>query len=181
MRRTGMNRRIGTAIAVAVGLTVAVPAAAGSASAATPAAASHHAHPRMIAQIDFYPLQEKVLAATYDDVAPAGFSVGDGGTWHNELIDASGTVIADVTGTSKAIYQAPDGLYTVMDNTDVLADGSVHSEGLVNNDELSAGENITLPAIGVSGRYKGYAGIRTFQRTDTENVYLSRLELWKTR
>jgi hypothetical protein len=177
MHRRGFTRRTG--IALAVGLMAAVPAAAGTASAATPGAAARVAHPRTPAAIDYYPLQEKVLSATYDDEPPTGYSVGDGGTWHNQLIDAHGTVIADVTGTSKALYEDSSGLYEVMDNTDVLKDGTVHSAGLVNNNDLTDGKTVTLPAVGVSGRYKGYVGIRTFQRTSTDNVYLSRLELWK--
>jgi hypothetical protein len=172
-----MTRRTGAAIAIAAGLLAVVPSTAGTA-AATPTAAARAAH-KHSGRIDFYPLTEKVLSANYDDEDPAGYSVGDSGTWHTQLISADGTVLADATGTSRAIVQGADGLYTVMDNTDVFKDGTVVSAGLVNTDKLGAGDNISLPAIGMTGRYVGYVGTRSFQRTSVDGVYVSRLTLWK--
>ncbi|MFC5667973.1 hypothetical protein ACFP3U_34035 [Kitasatospora misakiensis] len=175
MRRTKITRRTGAALAIALGLLVTVPATAGTATADAGRSASHH-QPK---SIDLNPLQEKVLERSYNDVPPTGFSVGDGGTWHTQLTNAAGKVVADTTGTSKAVYQSADGLFTIMDNTDVFKDGSVHSFGLVNTDKLIAGENIALPVVGGTGRYAGYIGFRSFQRTATEGIYTSRLQLWK--
>ncbi|MFF1909359.1 hypothetical protein [Kitasatospora sp. NPDC058218] len=177
MRRTKITRRTGAALAIALGLLVTVPATAATASAdAGRSAAANRHQPR---SIDLDRLQEKVLERSYNDVPPTGFSVGDGGTWHTQLSNSDGKVIADTTGTSKAVYQGSDGLFTIMDNTDVLKDGSVHSFGLVNTDKLIAGENIALPVVGGTGRYAGYIGFRYFQRTATEGIYVSRLLLWR--
>ncbi|MFG2846346.1 hypothetical protein ACGF12_24705 [Kitasatospora sp. NPDC048296] len=179
MRRTKITRRTGAALALALGLLVTVPATAGTASADPgQSAAAHHRHqPR---SIDLYPLQEKVLERTYTGNPATGFKVGDGGTWHSQLSDADGEVISDTRGTSLAVYQGADGLYTIMDNTDVLEDGTVHSYGLVNTNKLMAGENIMLPVVGGTGRYEGYIGFRSFQKTTTEGMYNSRIQLWKS-
>ncbi|MGP3972107.1 allene oxide cyclase barrel-like domain-containing protein [Streptomyces sp. 6N223] len=125
-------------------------------------------------------LTETVLEATYDDVAPEGISVGDGGTWHNTLTTEDGEFLADVTGSSRALFEVGEELYTLQDNTDTLADGVVRSVGVTETFSLIDGEKQSIPAWGVSGRYAGLVGERTFQKTG-EDVYVSSLRLCRVR
>ncbi|MEU9291529.1 hypothetical protein AB0D57_44685 [Streptomyces sp. NPDC048275] len=122
-------------------------------------------------------LTEHVLSATYDDAPPAGYSVGDGGSWHNELTDRSGKVVADAVGNSRVLFQTGDELWTEQDNTDTLANGAVvRSVGVTSVNDLTAGVKQTIEAWGLSGRYEGWRGERSFKLTG-EDVYESSLWL----
>jgi hypothetical protein len=161
MRRNGIRR-------AAVALTLAVTALGGTPAIASAAASS--------GCVVYDNLTEKVLESHYDDQAPAGYSVGDSGTFHNQLIK-DGVVIADVTGTSHAVYQSGDHLYTIMENKDVYKDGVVQALGINDTSALIAGEKLSIPAVGLSGKLKGKIGTRSYQRTATDGVYTSSLKL----
>ncbi|MFI7343950.1 hypothetical protein ACIBUY_39140 [Streptomyces sp. NPDC050085] len=132
--------------------------------------------------VTFKNLTETVLNATYDDADPKGYSLGDSGSWHNQLTDSRGRVVADVTGNSHVLFAQGDVLWTHQDNTDTLADGSVvRSIGVTNVNDLVAGKDESLKAWGLTGKYEGWIGTRSFRLTDVEDVYDSSLTLCPNR
>jgi hypothetical protein len=162
-------RRYGGAAAAVAITAAALVALPGSASSAP----DHHNRCAV-----YLGLTEKVLESHYDDQPPTGFSVGDGGSYVNQLITRNGTVVATVSGTSVAVYQDGPQLWTVMTNTDKFADGDVIAAGLNDVTALMAGEWLSLPAKGVSGKLAGMTGTRSFKkRIDTPDLYDSKLVL----
>jgi hypothetical protein len=139
------------ALAAAV-CTAVVPA--GSASAAA-----------LPAPVSLDGLKEVVISLTYNDVPPAGPSVGDTGTYVDDLYAADGTEIGQVTGTAHILYQDPASgdLYSLYDQTITLPGGTVHAEGLVNVEDEIAGDWVSVPAWGTSGKYLGLVGTRSWQ------------------
>jgi hypothetical protein len=164
MPRIGLKPAAAGAAALAAIAVVAVP------TAASAAPAKPHC-------IIFDQLTEKVLAAGFTDLPPAGYSAGDIGTWHNQLITAEGDVIADVNGTSDIVHADASELSVYLQNTDTFVNGEVRSAGMMNGYALFAGQWVTIPAYGVSGRYQGRVGTRSFRLTSVPNVYQANLTL----
>jgi hypothetical protein len=160
-----MRKRVAAVIALAGVVVAALPA---TASTATPGRS------RCIVMDN---LTEKVLEAGLRDTPPEGYSPGDVGWYKNQLISPRGKVLADVEGTSDIIYVDEDNLWTIMDNTDTFADGAIRSNGITDATRLLANEWVSVPAVGVSGRYAGKTGTRSFVRTATEGIYDSKIRL----
>jgi hypothetical protein len=147
VRRSALLGALAAAVCTAV-----VPA--GSASAAS-----------VPAPVSFDNLQEVVISLTYNDVPPAGPSVGDTGTYVDDLYTADGTEIGVVTGTADILYQDPASgdLYSLYNQSITLPGGTIHAEGLVNVDDEIAGDWVTVPAWGTGGKYRGLIGTRSWQ------------------
>src|SRR5262249_50966420 len=170
MRRIGLKRAAAGAGPLAVAVAVAVATVAAQPIAASAAPARSHC-------IVFDQLTEKVLQAGFNDLPPAGYSPGDVGTWHNQLISASGAVIADVNGSSLIVAVSASQLPTSLQNTDTFVNGEVRSAGMMDAYAVLAGKWISIPAFGVSGRYQGKVGTRSFRMTSVPNVYEANLTL----
>ncbi|MFE2218483.1 hypothetical protein ACFW93_42045 [Streptomyces canus] len=169
MRRLGLRRRALAAVALTASVAGVLVGAPASASATGGAGSGC---------VVFKHLTETVLNATYNDALPTGYSLGDSGSWHNQLTDRNGKVVADVVGASHVLFQTGDELWTEQDNTDTLADGGVvRSVGVTSVTDLVAGEKQTIKAWGLTGKYEGMIGERSFRLTDVEDVYESSLRL----
>ncbi len=164
MRRT--NLKLGSAAVLAVATSVAgmMPADASPA-------------PRQHRCATYDNLTEKVIDAGFTDVPPAGYTVGDLGKWHNQLISQSGEVLADAVGGSRVDFADGTTLLVYQWNTDTFKDGAVKEAGLTDGNALLTGEKISIPAVGISGRYRGMTGFRTFQATAVDGIYNSQLML----
>ena len=165
MRRRGLKLASAVVLALAVSAVTAVPANA------APAPDKPHC-------IVYDNLTEKVLTASFTDVPPEGYSVGDLGRWDNNLISADGVVLAEAIGGSIVKYNNEEqGLGVYQWNTDTFANGVVKEAGMTDGWALLAGEWISIPAWGVSGKYRGLVGTRSFKRTSEDGIYQSKLEL----
>ncbi|MFC4048766.1 hypothetical protein ACFOY4_03640 [Actinomadura syzygii] len=96
--------------------------------------------------------------------AQFGVNLGSSVEFEDELYDADGTQIGTATGTS-VIFSRPDGtIMQIVSARDDYADGSVTWSGTYTMFPVT--EPKSVPAHGISGRYHGLAGTRTFQLLD---------------
>ncbi|MGP4029183.1 allene oxide cyclase barrel-like domain-containing protein [Actinomadura sp. 3N407] len=92
--------------------------------------------------------------------------VGHHVTFTEELYDPDGNLVSTSEGMAVVFGNPEDGgLMQLMTATEKLADGVISWTGTVRQEDPNSGEFAVnrLPAIGVSGRYAGKTGTRTFK------------------
>lgn len=108
-------------------------------------------------------LREVCHTAVHRETRPG---VGHHLTFTEELYDADGTLVSTSEGMS-VVYGDPEtgGLMQLMTATEKLADGVISWTGPVAQEDPNGAEFRvnSFPAIGVSGRYAGKTGTRTFK------------------
>jgi hypothetical protein len=154
------------ALAVAATSLVALGAAGlpGSAAAATESR-------QACVQID--DLDEVTVARTHDDAAPEGLSVGDIGTYTNEMRDADGNLVGTVYGRVEMVYQNPVnghviGKYT--EDIEFTNGGEVSTIGLGDINDMLEGGSVYVALEGTAGEYEGYRGYRQWDFQTRELV-----------
>jgi hypothetical protein len=96
--------------------------------------------------------------------AEYGVHLGSSVEWEDELYDADGTQIGTAKGTS-VVFARPDGtVMQIVSARDDYPDGSVAWAGTYTM--FPATEAKSVPAHGISGRYHGLSGTRSFQVLD---------------
>ncbi|WP_157420330.1 allene oxide cyclase barrel-like domain-containing protein [Actinomadura kijaniata] len=92
--------------------------------------------------------------------------VGHHVTFTEELYDSDGNLVATSEGMS-VVYGDPEtgGLAQLITATEKLGDGTIQWTGTVRQEDPNGTEFAVqrIPAIGVSGRYAGKTGVRTFK------------------
>ncbi|MFF3857258.1 hypothetical protein [Micromonospora sp. NPDC002575] len=92
--------------------------------------------------------------------------VGHHLTFTEELYDVEGNLVSTSEGMAVVYGDPTDGsLMQLMTATERLADGTISWTGTVRQEDPAGTEFVvnSFPAIGVSGRYAGKTGTRTFK------------------
>ncbi|MFE3022064.1 hypothetical protein [Streptomyces sp. NPDC059256] len=92
--------------------------------------------------------------------------VGHHVTFTEELYDSSGNLVSTSEGMAVVFGNPEDGsLMQLMTATEKLTDGVISWTGTVRQEDPAGNEFVVnrLPVIGVSGRYAGKTGTRTFR------------------
>ncbi|MGF1428125.1 allene oxide cyclase barrel-like domain-containing protein [Kitasatospora sp. LaBMicrA B282] len=154
-RALGVTAALGLALAAAV---VAAPADADGSSTGTTASTGCVALDQLTSQ---------QVTFDYHDLPPAGTSVGDYATFHDNVLDANGAVIGTRDGTATIAWADPSTghLIAVYDATFTFGDGSVESAGTIDTVAANSGTPTTISGFGLSGRYLGLTGTVTNQKT----------------
>lgn len=108
------------------------------------------------------------LEVNYKDVPPAGPSVDDEVTYHENLFRISDDVkVGERDGYEKVLYaRASDShLIGIMIDTGTFPDGVIGATGLVDFTLATGGSPFTIPAYGRSGAYRGMFGTYTIADT----------------
>lgn len=107
-------------------------------------------------------LTETVVDMNYQDVPPAGPSVGDVGVFKDHLTDSRGRLIATEEGVGyDAEVRASDGhLLGWYSETITLKGGTLRTFGQVDINAMLSGSTASIHVVGVGGRYFAMTGIR---------------------
>lgn len=134
--------------------------------AAVPGTAAAHGSQQGRGCVTLEGLREVTHLTMHDGGAP-GPGAGDLIESHNELFDARGRLFGTSDGTI-GVYAHPvtGELWEWVVATDRLPGGKVVWAGQFKLGPAVAGEVVTLPATGVSGKYKGKTGERWFRLVD---------------
>ncbi len=99
------------------------------------------------------------------------FNMGSSVTFEDELYDADGTKIGTARGTA-VTFSHPDGtVMQLVSAADEYEDGAVVWSGMY--PMFPATGNKTVPAYGISGRYHGLKGTRSFQLLERPDAMTS--------
>ncbi|WP_208896922.1 allene oxide cyclase barrel-like domain-containing protein [Streptomyces incarnatus] len=128
-------------------------------------------------------LNENLLAyeSTNDDFEGKNPTLDDFARVSYELRDAEGNVVGTTQGVGRMLRKGPDGHFIAYYSEEItLTDGTViRTGGLVDDARLTAGEQATIPAVGVAGPFKGAIGYRQFKPVETHKSYLSQIVLYR--
>ncbi len=130
-----------------------------------------------------FDLAEKVLSydSSNDDLTGETPTLDDIAKVAYELVSPDGKVIGSTKGFGQMAYQRPDGGFVGYFSEEIrLADGNViRTGGLVDDTRLTAGEQATIPAVGVAGPFKGAVGFRQFRPVVAHKEYQSAIVLYR--
>ncbi|MFI9274313.1 hypothetical protein ACIGXM_26930 [Kitasatospora sp. NPDC052896] len=96
-----------------------------------------------------------------------GIDVGDGVVFRNEISTADGARLVELTGAVTIVHVRPSdqrifGFYREFLR---FADGTARTMGIVDITATMAGREQVIPAYGISGRYRGMVGIRSYRNS----------------
>ncbi|MGC0367620.1 2-keto-4-pentenoate hydratase/2-oxohepta-3-ene-1,7-dioic acid hydratase in catechol pathway [Rhodococcus sp. 27YEA15] len=111
-------------------------------------------------------LSERVLKYGSNNEDPEGLNptVEDAATVEYELFDGD-VKVGQTKGVGRMLYKRDDGAFVAyFSEVITLTDGTViRTGGLVDDSRLTAGEQATIQAVGVAGKFKGAVGFRQFR------------------
>jgi hypothetical protein len=124
----------------------------------------------------FQDLSEITVQMDADDVAPAGSSVGDVAVYVDQIVDSSGTLVAEVNGTARMLYNRPsDGHLIGLWQEEVTFEGGGTALGVGATDvnELVTGKPIVETFTGTGGKYLYWHGVRQWAPTSGDTATVS--------
>jgi len=89
---------------------------------------------------------------------------GEGLIYHDDIYDASGKVIGKALGMEVGTYTRPSDGHLIADFHEIveLPGGSITTSGTGDRTGMFLGTPTRFPAVGVSGKYLGMSGYRSF-------------------
>jgi hypothetical protein len=171
---TLLKRRRWTCVAVAATAVAAMGTVQASNAFATTTNRQQQAGDGCVSRTD---MVEKAFIVKRQDRTLPGTSSGDIATFRDDLYNSDGRRIGVSKGTA-LMYILPTDILQMIDGYDIYGDGVVYVAGASSITAALRGEIVTISATGVSGRYRGKVGVRTFQLIGQEpdhNVYRSSL------
>ena len=128
-------------------------------------------------------LTEKLLKyqSNNEDFSGENPTVNDHAEVEYEFFDDKGDRIGQSKGVGQMLYQRPDGGFVAYYCEEIrLRDGNViRTGGLVDDARLTAGEQATIPAVGVAGPFRGAVGFRQFRPVVPHKQYASAIVLYR--
>jgi hypothetical protein len=128
-------------------------------------------------------LTEKLLKyeSTNDDFTGESPTTDDHAEVEYEFFSDKGERLGQSKGVGQMLYQRPDGGFVAYYGEEIrLNDGNViRTGGLVDDTRLTAGEQVTITAVGVDGPFRGAVGFRQFRPVVTHKEYASAIVLYR--
>jgi hypothetical protein len=114
-------------------------------------------------------LTEKLLKyeSTNDDFTGESPTTDDHAEVEYEFFSDKGERLGQSKGVGQMLYQRPDGGFVA------------YYGGLVDDTRLTAGEQVTITAVGVDGPFRGAVGFRQFRPVVTHKEYASAIVLYR--
>ncbi|MFH8386123.1 hypothetical protein ACH4E7_35270 [Kitasatospora sp. NPDC018058] len=112
-------------------------------------------------------------------ISGAGIGVGDGATFTNEITTADGEHLAELTGAVTIVHVRPGDhrIFGFYREFLTFADGTARTMGIVDITATMAGQGQSIDAYGLSGRYRGTAGSRSYLQTDKPDTFHAEIVL----
>jgi hypothetical protein len=113
------------------------------------------------------------ITLRYDGDTPDAPKVGESDTYDTVLLDANGSKVGTVTGAGKVGYKRPTDEHVMLHYREeiTLPDGTIVTEGWIDGNAIQAGQWQTLDAVGASGRYVGWTGVRRLRQEVAHKVF----------